>query len=115
MLGEQPPVSKALNMLFNLYVYAYWNTHTLQIFFLYFAVLIPKFNLLGEGSVINAAIVSSYIYIGKNCVIGRRCVIRDCCYIEVTFSVLAVISLVASTWSLGEKGQEFNPAFQSLK
>jgi dynactin-5 len=42
------------------------------------------FLLPGEGSVINAAMVNSYVYIGKNCVIGRRCVIRDCCYIEVS-------------------------------
>ena len=27
---------------------------------------------IGEGSVINAAVVNSYVYIGKNCVIGRR-------------------------------------------
>jgi len=43
-----------------------------------------NFSCEGEGSVINAAMVNSYVYIGKNCVIGRRCVIRDCCYIEVS-------------------------------
>ncbi|XP_076302510.1 dynactin subunit 5-like [Lasioglossum baleicum] len=37
---------------------------------------------VGERAVVNAAIVSSYIYIGKNAVIGRRCVLKDCCYIE---------------------------------
>lgn len=67
---------------------------------------------VGERAVINAAIVGSYIYIGKNAVIvrirhtrvnfiytnrsngitervsacsttqGRRCVLKDCCYIE---------------------------------
>nr|CAD7197353.1 unnamed protein product [Timema douglasi] len=37
---------------------------------------------IGEGSVVNAAVVGSYINIGKDCVIGRRCVLKDCCMIE---------------------------------
>ncbi|GLG98372.1 hypothetical protein R5R35_004820 [Gryllus longicercus] len=37
---------------------------------------------VGENSVVNAAVVGSYVYIGKNCVIGRRCVLKDCCVIE---------------------------------
>ncbi|KAJ9599800.1 hypothetical protein L9F63_026349, partial [Diploptera punctata] len=37
---------------------------------------------VGERSVVNAAVVGSYVYIGKNCVIGRRCVLKDCCFIE---------------------------------
>lgn len=36
---------------------------------------------VGERSVINAAVVGSYVYIGKNVVIGRRCVLKDCCVI----------------------------------
>ena len=97
-LNTEPLVS--LNMLFDLFMFLLLlietHTHTQNLLStLQFKNL--NLNLLGEGSVINAAIVSSYIYIGKNCVIGRRCVIRDCCYIEVTFSVLAVISLVASS------------------
>ncbi|KAJ8965633.1 hypothetical protein NQ317_017422 [Molorchus minor] len=38
--------------------------------------------MLGERSVVNAAIVGNYVYIGKNCVIGRRCTLKDCCVIE---------------------------------
>ena len=34
---------------------------------------------IGEGSVINAAVLGSYIHVGKNCIIGRRCVLKDCC------------------------------------
>ncbi|XP_063241690.1 dynactin subunit 5 [Bacillus rossius redtenbacheri] len=37
---------------------------------------------VGEGSIVNAAMIGSYVYIGKNCVIGRRCVLKDCCVIE---------------------------------
>nr|CAD7428397.1 unnamed protein product [Timema monikensis] len=37
---------------------------------------------IGEGSVVNAAVVGSYVNIGKDCVIGRRCVLKDCCMIE---------------------------------
>ncbi|KAK9692505.1 hypothetical protein QE152_g35122 [Popillia japonica] len=37
---------------------------------------------VGEKSIINAAVVGSYVYIGKNCVIGRRCILKDCCIIE---------------------------------
>ncbi|XP_068219758.1 dynactin subunit 5 isoform X2 [Palaemon carinicauda] len=36
---------------------------------------------IGEGSIVNAAVIGSYVYIGKNCVIGRRCVLKDCCMI----------------------------------
>nr|QBH72932.1 dynactin subunit P25 [Nicoletia phytophila] len=36
---------------------------------------------IGERSVVNAAVLGSYVYIGKNCVIGRRCVLKDCCMI----------------------------------
>nr|CAH0111910.1 unnamed protein product [Daphnia galeata] len=36
---------------------------------------------IGENSVVNAAVVGSYVYIGKNCVIGRRCILKDCCMI----------------------------------
>ena len=48
----------------------------------FFPLQIGDHVFIGEGSVINAAVVNSYVYIGKNCVIGRRCTIRDCVYIE---------------------------------
>jgi len=48
----------------------------------FFPLQIGDHVFIGEGSVINAAVVNSYVYIGKNCVIGRRCTIRDCCFIE---------------------------------
>ena len=48
----------------------------------FFPLQIGDHVYIGEGSVINAAVVNSYVYIGKNCVIGRRCTIRDCVYIE---------------------------------
>ncbi len=60
---------------------------------------------IGEGSLISAAVINSYVYIGKNVVIvsaeidygtminlwltlltelfqGRRCILKDCCMIE---------------------------------
>ncbi|KAJ8676246.1 hypothetical protein QAD02_012032 [Eretmocerus hayati] len=37
---------------------------------------------VGERSVVNAAMVGSYVYIGKNVVIGRRSVIKNCVFIE---------------------------------
>ena len=48
----------------------------------FFPLQIGDHVFIGEGSVVNAAVVSSYVYIGKNVIIGRRCVLKDCCYIE---------------------------------
>jgi len=48
----------------------------------FFPLQIGDNEFIGEGSIVNAAVVSSYVYIGKNVVIGRRCVLKDCCYIE---------------------------------
>ncbi|KAI5694764.1 hypothetical protein M8J76_006388 [Diaphorina citri] len=36
---------------------------------------------IDENTVVNAASVGSYVYIGKNVVIGRRSILKDCCYI----------------------------------
>ena len=48
----------------------------------FFPLQIGDHVYIGEGSIVNAAVVSSYVYIGKNVIIGRRCVLKDCCYIE---------------------------------
>ena len=48
----------------------------------FFPLQIGDHVFIGEGAVINAANVNSYVYIGKNAVIGRRCVLKDCCMIE---------------------------------
>ena len=48
----------------------------------FFPLQIGDHVFIGEGSIVNAAVVSSYVYIGKNVIIGRRCVLKDCCYIE---------------------------------
>ena len=48
----------------------------------FFPLQIGDHVFIGEGSIVNAAVVSSYVYIGKNDIIGRRCVLKDCCYIE---------------------------------
>ncbi|CAH1794182.1 unnamed protein product, partial [Owenia fusiformis] len=47
----------------------------------FFPLSIGDHVFIGEGSVINAAQVGSYVHIGKNCIIGRRCVLKDCCAI----------------------------------
>ena len=48
----------------------------------FFPLQIGDHVFIGEGAVVNAANVNSYVYIGKNVVIGRRCVLKDCCMIE---------------------------------
>jgi len=47
----------------------------------FFPLNIGEYVFIGEGSVVNAAVIGSYVHIGKNCVIGRRCVLKDCCAI----------------------------------
>lgn len=48
----------------------------------FFPLVMGDHVFVGEGAIVNAAIVGSYIYIGKNAIIGRRSVLKDCCYIE---------------------------------
>ena len=50
---------------------------------------------IGEGSVVNAAQIGSYVHIGKNCVIGKRCSLKDCCIIADN-TVLAPDTVVSS-------------------
>ena len=42
----------------------------------FFPLQIGDHVFIGEGSIVNAAVVSSYVYIGKNVIIGRRCVLK---------------------------------------
>lgn len=48
----------------------------------FFPLQIGDHVFIGDNSIVNAAVVNSYVYIGKNVTIGRRCVLKDCCYIE---------------------------------
>lgn len=47
----------------------------------FFPLQIGDHVFIDEDSVVNAASIGSYVYIGKNCVIGRRSVLKDCCMV----------------------------------
>ncbi|KAE9544528.1 hypothetical protein AGLY_000069 [Aphis glycines] len=63
--------------------------------FTYFALQIGDHVHIGEQSVIQAAIIGSYVHIGKNVVIGKRCILKDCCMIGDN-TVLAPDTVVPS-------------------
>uniref|UniRef100_T1ITU8 Dynactin subunit 5 n=1 Tax=Strigamia maritima TaxID=126957 RepID=T1ITU8_STRMM len=48
---------------------------------------------IDEDSVVNAALIGSYVHIGMNCVIGRHCILKDCCKIDDN-TVLPVETIV---------------------
>lgn len=50
--------------------------------FSYYPMKIGDHVSIGEGSIVEAATIGSFVHIGKNCVIGRFAIIKDCCKIE---------------------------------
>ncbi|KAG5519689.1 hypothetical protein PMAC_001845 [Pneumocystis sp. 'macacae'] len=70
--------------------------------FSYYPLKIGDFVQIGEGSMIEAASIGSYVKIGKQCVIGKFCIIKDCVEIQdgtilPENSVIPSFSLVAGT------------------
>ncbi|EPS43305.1 hypothetical protein H072_2726 [Dactylellina haptotyla CBS 200.50] len=60
---------------------------------------------VGEGSVIEAAVIGSYVHIGKNCVVGKFTIIKDCVRIE-DGTIIAPNSVIPSFSSVeGHPGQ----------
>lgn len=98
----------------------------------FFPLHIGDHVFIGEGSILSAASIGSYVYIGKNVVIvriqlspfgieflnifqGRRCVLKDCCIIEDN-AILPPETTVASYMRFkadgtieGGQGSEFVP------
>jgi len=48
----------------------------------FFPCMIGDHVWIGEGSIVNAAQIGSFVHIGKDCVIGKRCCLKESCMIE---------------------------------
>ena len=61
----------------------------------FFPLQIGDHVFIGEGSIVNAAVVSSYVYIGKNVIIGRRCVLKGFkTFQPLTFVIKFILGVV---------------------
>ncbi|KAF3118567.1 hypothetical protein TWF703_004925 [Orbilia oligospora] len=63
--------------------------------FSYYPMKLGDHVFVGEGSVVEAAVIGSYVNIGKNCVIGKFSIIKDCVRIE-DGTVIAPNSVIPS-------------------
>ena len=96
----RPPFSKETSISIVLSVVIYFIISFLEKFskgVAFFPLQIGDNVFIGEGSIVNAAVVSSYVYIGKNVIIGRRCVLKDCkCIFDYTWiHSVSFLSIVA--------------------
>ncbi|KAH8147524.1 uncharacterized protein LAJ45_08351 [Morchella importuna] len=61
----------------------------------YYPMKIGDHVFVGEGSVVEAALIGSYVHISKDCVIGKFTIIKDCVRIEEG-TVIAPNSVIPS-------------------
>jgi dynactin-5 len=64
----------------------------------YYPLKIGDHVSVGEGSVVEAAVIGNYVQIGKGCVIGRFAIIKDC--VRILEGAVVAPGMVIESWSV---------------